>query len=192
MKPLLSLAVLVISLSAFCQIPSSEWQIRTAVLPLEEDLQAGATVLGYNPNGELTTLRKGTNDMICLADDPTKDRFSVAAYHKSLEPFMKRGRELKAEGLGFKEVFDTREKEVKAGTLAMPDKATLYVLSGELDENKEPIKTQLRFVVYIPFATAESTGLPKAPPVPGAPWIMDPGTHRAHIMVTPNYNPNEE
>ena len=192
MKPLLSLAVLVISLSAFCQIPSSEWQIRTAVLPLEEDLQAGATVLGYNPDGELTTLRKGTNDMICLADDPTKDRFSVAAYHKSLEPFMKRGRELKAEGLGFKEVFDTREKEVKAGTLAMPDKATLYVLSGELDENKEPIKTQLRFVVYIPFATAESTGLPKAPPVPGAPWIMDPGTHRAHIMVTPNYDPNEE
>ncbi len=192
MKPLLSLAVLVISLSAFCQIPSSEWQIRTAVLPLEEDLQAGATVLGYNPNGELTTLRKGTNDMICLADDPTKDRFSVAAYHKSLEPFMKRGRELKAEGLGFKEVFDTREKEVKAGTLAMPDKATLYVLSGELDENKEPIKTQLRFVVYIPFATAESTGLPKAPPVPGAPWIMDPGTHRAHIMVTPNYDPNEQ
>ena len=191
MKPTSLIIALVVSFSAFTQVPSAEWQIRTAVMPLEEDLQAGATVLGYNPDGELITLRKGTNEMICLADDPTKDQFSVAAYHQSLEPFMKRGRELKAQGLGFKEVFDTREKEVKEGSLKMPDKTTLYVMSGELDENNEPINTRLRFVVYIPYATPESTGLPKTPVVPGAPWIMDPGTHRAHIMITPNY-PGDE
>jgi len=43
----------------------------------------------------------------------------------------------------------------------------------------------LRYVIYIPFATAESTGLPLAPSAPGMPWIMDPGTHRAHIMINP-------
>jgi len=40
-------------------------------------------------------------------------------------------------------------------------------------------------VVYIPWATAASTGLPIKPAAPGMPWIMDPGTHRAHIMITP-------
>ncbi|WP_258099252.1 hypothetical protein [Marinoscillum pacificum] len=173
------------------QAPTKEWQIRTAVLPLAEDLRSGATVLGYDEKGEIVTLRKGTNDMICLADDPTKSNFSVAAYHKSLEPFMIRGRELKKQGMDFQAIFDQREKEVRSGELEMPDKTTLYVLSGDLDANNEPVNTKLRFVVYIPFATAESTGLPTFPLVPGAPWIMNPGTHRAHIMINPNYETEE-
>jgi hypothetical protein len=43
----------------------------------------------------------------------------------------------------------------------------------------------LRYVIYIPYATAESTGLPTKADAPGMPWIMDPGTHRAHIMINP-------
>ena len=39
-------------------------------------------------------------------------------------------------------------------------------------------------VVYMPFATAESTGLsPK--PVQSGPWMMFPGTPKAHIMLVP-------
>ena len=30
-----------------------------------------------------------------------------------------------------------------------------------------------------------TTGIPLAPLTPGGPWIMDPGTHRAHIMINP-------
>ena len=41
------------------------------------------------------------------------------------------------------------------------------------------------YVVYIPFATAESTGL-SATPAPGTPWIMFPGTPKAHIMFVPD------
>ena len=44
---------------------------------------------------------------------------------------------------------------------------------------------QYRYVVYIPFATSETTGLPEEPIAPNHPWIMDPGTHRAHIMISP-------
>jgi len=37
-------------------------------------------------------------------------------------------------------------------------------------------------VVYMPYATAESTGLsPK--PATGAPWIMSPGKPWAHLML---------
>ena len=42
-----------------------------------------------------------------------------------------------------------------------------------------------RSVVYIPYASAESTGLPAKPTTAGMPWIMNPGTHRAHIMIDP-------
>jgi len=40
------------------------------------------------------------------------------------------------------------------------------------------------YVVYIPSATAKSTGL-SAKPSATAPWIMFPGTPKAHIMFTP-------
>jgi hypothetical protein len=42
-----------------------------------------------------------------------------------------------------------------------------------------------RYVVYIPYATPDTTGIPLAPATPGGPWIMDAGTHRAHIMINP-------
>jgi hypothetical protein len=66
---------------------------------------------------------------------------------------------------------------------------TLYVFSApEKDYNiskGEVNNGYLRYVVYIPYATAESTGLPLKPEGPGMPWIMHPGTHGAHIMINP-------
>lgn len=186
MKYVVAISLAVI-LNSFCfgQTLSAEDQIRLAVLSAPEIFRAEATVYGYDDAGAFVTLRKGSNEMVCLADDPTKGGISVSAYHKDLDAFMARGRTLKMEGKGFQEIFDIREEEVKSGALALPDKSTLYVLTGELDENRELIKQYLRFVVYIPFATAESTGLSTKPIMPGGPWIMDPGTHRAHIMITP-------
>jgi hypothetical protein len=37
----------------------------------------------------------------------------------------------------------------------------------------------------MPWATSESIGLPEAPIASNHPWIMNPGTHRAHIMISP-------
>ncbi len=188
MKNLTSLSVLFLLLLS-CngqEIPNKEYQLKTAVLAAPEHQRADATVLGFDSNGQVVKLKEGTNDFVCIADNPSRDGFSVAAYHRSLEPFMTRGRELKAQGMNAKEVFDKREEEVAAGTLEMPDRATLYVTTG--DENEETGEVEnlyTRYVVYIPYATEESTGIPLSPPAPGAPWIMDPGTHRAHIMINP-------
>jgi len=163
-----------------------DWQIKTALMAVPDDYKAGATVYGYDANGNFITLQNGTNDYIALADDPKTAQFSTAAYHKDLDPFMARGRELKSQGKGFKEIFDIREAEVRAGKLKMPDKATLCVFSGEVNaETMEIEKPYVRYVFYIPFATGESTGLPTTPTPPGHAWLMDPGTHRAHIMITP-------
>ena len=179
-----------LGLSAQVKIPSAEIQIKTALLSAPADKRDGALVLGYNEKGELTELRKGTNEMICLADDPKVPGLNVACYHKDLETFMKRGRDLKAGGKTPKEIMEIRDQEAKSGQLMIPKQpASLFVYTAK-PENFDPMTGivkdgYLRYVVYIPYATAESTGLPLKPDVPGMPWLMDPGTHRAHIMISP-------
>jgi hypothetical protein len=175
------------------QTPSQEIQLKTALLAAPEEMREGVTVLGYDSDGELHVLKKGNNGMICLADDPGTPGLNVSCYHETLEPFMQRGRELKKEGKSFQEIFDIREDEVKQGKLMMPkDGASLFVLTADAadynPETGEVKDSYLRSVVYIPWATAESTGLPLKPAAPGMPWIMDPGTHRAHIMINPPRN----
>jgi len=188
----LTLLSLLLTLLLSCtgqEIPNKEFQIKTGVLAAPEHQRDSAAVLGFDKSGEIVTIRIGLNEFVCLADDPNKDGFSVAAYHKDLEPFMSRGRELKKQGLNPKEVFDQREKDVKGGTLEMPDKAILYVAQGDLNaETNEVENLYTRYVIYIPYATEETTGMPLSPTAPGSPWIMDPGTHRAHIMISPPRN----
>lgn len=171
-------------------VPDRQNQIAAAVMAAPEEDRANATVYGYDRNGEYVELRTGTNNLICVSDDPARPGFQSVCYHKDLLPFMNRGRELQKEGRSSQEIFDIREQEAKSGTLKMPEQATtLHLLEGKegfFDESSGQVKNaNYRYVVYIPWATAESTGLPLKPLVAGGPWIMDPGTHRAHIMITP-------
>lgn len=187
-----TLFLLFASLISFAQsvIPSAAIQIQTAVLSAPADKRDKATVIGYNDKGELVELRKGSNEIICLADDPKLAGLNVASYHQDLEPYMKRGRDLRISGKSAKEASDIRDEEVKSGKLNMPKQpTTLYVYTAK-SENYDPVTGSvkdgfLRYVIYTPYATAESTGLPTKPDVPGMPWLMDPGSHRAHIMITP-------
>lgn len=191
MKPIcLFLLLLINSVMAFGQTPSAEIQTKGALLAAPEEKRAGAMVYGYDAKGAFIVLRKGTNELICLADNPSQKGFSVSCYHKDLDPFMARGRDLKAEGKSFQEIFDIREAEAKSGKLLMPKQASNLQVYSAAEEAYNPTTGEVtngkfRYVVYIPWATAASTGLPTKPEAPGMPWIMDPGTHRAHIMIDP-------
>ena len=172
------------------KIDSDEALIATALMAAPAESRAESTVIGYNMAGEFVTLKEGTNEYICLADDPKRDGFSAACYHKSLEPFMARGRALKEEGKSGAEIFDIRESEAKSGQLKMGDTgSTLHIYYGPSTmydpETTEVEDAHYRYVVYIPWATSESTGLPEKPLASNHPWIMNPGTHRAHIMISP-------
>ncbi|MDC6364560.1 MULTISPECIES: hypothetical protein [Flavobacteriaceae] len=188
----LAFTVCILLVGTICtaqKAPVKKWQIKTALMAVPADYRAKAKVYGYDESGNLVTLREGSNDYIALASDPSKEKFSTAAYHKSLEPFMARGRELKAKGKEFQEIFDIREQEVKSGKLKMPDKAMLCVFTGTINPESMEIENPfVRYVFYIPYATGSSTGLPTTPTPPGHAWLMDPGTHRAHIMITPPKN----
>jgi hypothetical protein len=169
---------------------SFERQVAAAVLPLPEPMRAGATVLGYGDAKRLIELKKGSNGMICLADDPDIPAFHVACYHQSLEPFMARGRSLRASGISGDQVDTVRFREITQGTLKMPaGPAALWSMSGppgSWDSTSNEVKGgRPLYVIYIPGATEQSTGLP-ARPAPGIPWVMFPGTPKAHIMFVPN------
>lgn len=165
-------------------------QITGAVLPLPADQRPGATVMGYRVEGELSVIRRGSGDMVCLADAPGNETYHVACYHESLEPLMEMGRQLSARGIVDPERNQMRADAAERGELKMPDHpAAFHSLTGPVTawdaaagtfEGAAAIHT-----VYLPWATEETTGLSTRPAAAGQPWLMFPGTYRAHMMIIP-------
>jgi len=87
MKGIFSLLTLLTLTCTSCQaqpdnIPSKEIQIAGAVLAAPEEMREGAQVLGYDEKGNFVELKAGTNELVCIADDPNKEGFGTACYHK--------------------------------------------------------------------------------------------------------------
>jgi len=176
--------------SACAQNAADKHAINQAISAAPDELKEGATVYGYNKDGTLRLIRQGTNELVCTADDPANESFETACFQKGLLDYIARGRVLLAEGMNGQESVDKRKAEIEAGTLPfIKGQATQYIRYGEnasYDEaTGEVMNSQVRFVIYIPGATPESTGLPTSPMAPGAPFIMDAGSFRAHIMIVP-------
>jgi len=191
MKPSLVISsVFFAGLAMAADVPPVEVQIAGAVLAAPAELREGATVIGYNPHGDQVKIREGKNEMVCLASDPAKTAFNVACYHRDLEPFMARGRELTAQKVPNAKRTEIRFKEIEEGKLTMPrEPRTLYVLTGtSFDPATGKVEgSYLRWVIYVPFATPQSTGL-STKASDGAPWLMGAGTAGAHIMINPPKN----
>lgn len=184
----LMLVVTQLSAQATALAPEAQ-QIAAAVLPLPASLRDGAGVMGYRTAGRLEVLRPARNGMQCLADNPAAEEFHVACYAIAMEPFMARGRALRASGVKGTQVDTVRFAEVRSGALRMPTSpAALYSLTGPKGDFNPATNTAPRskplFVLYMPNATSASTGLPTVPGK-GA-WLMNPGTPRAHLMLTPD------
>ncbi|WP_421976281.1 hypothetical protein [Roseivirga seohaensis] len=169
---------------------NKEDQIKMALLAAPVEVRDGAHVYGFDENGKFITLREGTNGFIVRSDDPNQEGFEVVCYGVDAEPFMARGRDLKSKGKGRAEILNIREEEAEAGTLKMPNYGSVlhiyYGQNAKYNPDTEEIEdASYRYVIYTPKATQASTGLPLRPNGPGHPWLMFPGTHRAHIMITP-------
>ncbi len=194
MRPMLLVAFTAASLGAQAPagpagrspVPPAAQQIAAAVLPLPAELRGGATVMGYREPGKLVVLREGTNGMHCLALYVMRPDFHVACYHRGLEPFMARGRALRAQGVTGGQVDSVRFAEIRSGKLRMPAQGSLYTVTARKD-GYDPATNRvtgggLLTVLYIPAATTESTGITTTPREEG-PWLMFPGTPKAHVMM---------
>lgn len=172
------------------QLLTADQQITAALFAVPEEGRADAKVYGYNKENEFVVLKEGDGDFICIADNPKKDGFEVAAYHINLEPYMSRGRVLASEGKNRTEKEEVRSSEAKNGTLKMPESpATLHLYYGKdgyFNTATDSIENaKYRYVVYIPYATQKTTGLSLTPNEGSHPWLMFPGQYNAHIMITP-------
>jgi hypothetical protein len=100
---------------------------------------------------------------------------------------MLRGRELREQGVTNPDKVDSiRFAEIKSGKLKMPAQGALYSLTGKKESwdaatRKVTGATPLA-VIYMPFATTASVGL-SATPAKSGPWLMFPGTAKAHVMM---------
>lgn len=165
---------------------SDEMQIRLAVQAAPKDLRDGAAVQGYDAAGAFATLREGSNALICMAPNPAAQSLEVSCHNDSIEAFFARGRELSTQGVTGQERVMTRWREYDEGKLPIPAGSVNYILTGSgFDATTGEIAdAYLRWNVYMPGATVESTGYSDQPS-PTMPWLMFPGTAGAHLMVTP-------
>lgn len=166
---------------------SEEALIAGAVLGAPEAARDGAEVRAWTEDGGLRVIREGSNELICLANRPGGERFQTTCYHRSLDAFLARGRELRAEGLSGMPYQEARWAEAEAGTLQMPEQAAalnnFFVNDPDWDPlTRDEAEGGRLNTVYMPYATTEGTGLPTRAPA-GQPWLMWPGKPSSHIMI---------
>jgi hypothetical protein len=165
---------------------SVETQVLLAVQAAPTEMRAAAAVQGYDASGDWVTLREGSNDLVCMAPNRAAEGLEVSCHHVGLEPYFARGRELTAEGITGQDRVLARWNEFTEGSLPIPVGSVNYILTGTgWDATSGTFEgAYLRWTVYTPNATPESTGI-SAAFSEGGPWLMFPGTPGSHIMITP-------
>ena len=160
--------------SALAQTP----EIDTPLLALPANLRQAAMVVKWNnTNYTYEVLRKGTNRLVCYdrSGQPTQQAFSVEC--TSIGNFDRVAQNMKMDAMGDKRqaALDAAEKD---GTRVKPEFGSVfYNLYGPTREQARTHTT-----VAVPFATAQSLGLPDNGKQGGV-WIMNAGTSTAHLMI---------
>ncbi len=190
MKRLICMAATALLMGApgvvMAQAQSVEAQIAEAVQILPEDLRAGATVVTYDAaTGARKVLRQGANFVECqpqMADGHTR------CYNKANAPRRDLEAKLRAEKKTDAEVSAALAAAAKAGTIpaSNPQGGMSYRGYDKRD------RIQDLWVMSLPNRTPESVGVSTtsqrdaALEGKGLPWMMEPGTPAAHIMIPIN------
>ena len=174
---LLVIGLVAASAGAFAQ--AEDPAISTPLLAAPENMRAAATVVKWSPDHSYTTLRKGTNRLVCYdrSGFPLQQPFSLEC--TSIANLDRVAQNMKAEALGDKmkseAMLNAQEKD---GTRVKPEFGSVwYHLMGPDREHPRNHMT-----IAVPGATTQSLGLPDNPRQGGV-WIMNAGTTTAHLMT---------
>ncbi len=156
---------------------ASQADVDLALLAAPPNLAGQATVIKWKPDFTYSTLRKGTNRLVCYdrSGQPNQAPFSTEC--TSLGNLERVAQNMRFEAMG--EARQTAlEAAEKDGTRVKPEYGSMfYNFGGPTRENARGHAT-----VAVPGATTQSTGLPDNNKMGGA-WIMNAGTSTAHIMI---------
>ena len=158
-----------------------------ALLPLPDDLKAGATIYTYDTAGDRKVLRPGSNGVECMPKGEDGFTWCYSVVTRERRDFSAK---LKAQGKTAKEIGAASAEATKAGKIkAPPFGAMMYRYSDD------PKRIKLLWVMQVPNQTPESLGVSTgsqrdaALKGHGMPWMMLPGTPGAHIMIPINNTP---
>ena len=191
---LLILVVVAGSISMFAQAPAgrgapppppplepgaSQADVDKALLAAPANLKDQATVIKWKPDQTYTTLRKGTNRLVCFdrSGFPLQQPFSIEC--TMLGNLDRVAQNMKIEALGDRAkaqaAFDEAEKD---GTRVKPEFGSVFYHIQGPDE----ARGRGHMTVAVPGATTQTMGLPDNGRGGGV-WIMNAGTTTAHLMV---------
>jgi hypothetical protein len=186
--------VMVVSVSAFAQTPggrgaaapppalesgASQVDVDSALLAAPANLKDQATVVKWKPDFTYSTLRKGTNRLVCYdrSGFPGQQAFSIEC--TSIANLDRVAQNMKFEAAGDRAktqaMIDAAEKD---GTRVKPEFGSVWyhVLGADKDH------THNHLTIAVPGATSQSLGLPDNGKQGGV-WIMNAGTTTAHLMI---------
>jgi hypothetical protein len=167
------IGLLAFSSSLFAQ----DEAIEKALAPAPRQMKEGATVIKWKPDFTYDTLRKGTNRLVCYdrSGQPGQQPFSLEC--TSIANIDRVAQNMKFEAMGDKKqaMLDAAEKD---GTRVKPEFGSVFYNFGGADRERARAHT----TIAVPFATAQSLGLPDNNKMGGA-WIMNAGTSTAHLMI---------
>ena len=140
----------------------------------------GAAVIAWNADHTYTTLKEGTNRLVCYdrSGDPGRQPFAVQCTSVGNLDRVAQNRRFAAEsadGEALQAMLDAAEAD---GTRVKPEYGSLFIGMNGADQASARTHT----TVAVPGATTASTGLPEDRSQGGA-WLMNAGTSTAHIMT---------
>jgi hypothetical protein len=161
---------------------ASQGDVDAALAAAPGQLASQATVVKWARSGSAysyTTLRKGTNRLVCYdrSGFPEQQPYSIEC--TSLGNLDRVKQNLEAEGLGDRAKTNAMlEEQEKSGKRVKPEFGSVFY--HQMGADKEHPRSHV--TIAVPGATTASLGLPENGRG-GTVWIMNAGTTTAHLMT---------
>ena len=180
MKRTLLVVLAVLAVSAAANGQMAEDTIERAVMAAPARARAEAMVVTWDEDGARVVLRAGTNGFVCWDRSGKNGQraFSVQCTNAgNLSRY--------EQNLAFFAASETRDEANALMAAAEEDGTRKVAVFGSVYYNlsgTDPESARPHMTIAVPFATAESLGLPSER-AGGVAWVMTAGTSGAHIMV---------
>lgn len=164
---------------------ASQADVDLALMAAPAPLKDQATVIKWKPDFTYTTLRKGTNKLVCFDKSGMALQPAVSIECTQLGNLDRVAQNMKIEAAAgdrpkAQAMFDAAEKD---GSRVKPEFGTVwYHVFGQDKDHVDREHTRTHMTIAVPGATAQTLGLPDNPQQGGV-WLMNAGTTTAHLMV---------
>ena len=160
---------------------ASQADVDAALVAAPGNLKDQATVIKWKPDQTYTTLRKGTNRLVCFdrSGFPLQQAYSIEC--TMLGNLDRVAQNMKIEALGDRAKAQAAFEEAeKNGTRVKPEFGSVFYHVQGPDKDRG----RGHMTVAVPGATTATLGLPDTGRgAVGGVWIMNAGTTTAHLMI---------